>query len=244
MKDSIFAAPNPSLQPFTFDENVAEVFPDMARRSIPGYEVIISTIGKLAAEYARDDTLIYDLGCSLGAATVSMRRNLQSRRVKIIAVDNSEAMIRRCEGILSSYVSDVPAEVRLGDVADMEISNSSVVVLNFVLQFIPKEKRSDIISNIYNGLCPGGILILSEKLRNDDPVMEELLTQRYFDFKRSNGYSELEISQKRTALENVLVSDTWDEIRKRLNSAGFSHADRWFQTYNFCSVVAVKQPQM
>jgi tRNA (cmo5U34)-methyltransferase len=240
MKDSIFAAPNPSLQPFTFDENVAEVFPDMARRSIPGYDVIISTIGQLAAVYAKDNTVIYDLGCSLGAATVSMRRALGSRKVKIVAVDNSSAMVRRCEGVLASYISDVPAEVRLGDVAETDIKNASVVVLNFVLQFIPKEKRNGIISRIYEGLCPGGILILSEKLRNTDPVMEDLLTQRYFDFKRSNGYSELEISQKRTALENVLVSDTWDDIRSRLNESGFSHADRWFQTYNFCSIVAVK----
>ncbi|MBQ8708247.1 MAG: carboxy-S-adenosyl-L-methionine synthase CmoA [Succinivibrionaceae bacterium] len=241
MKDSLFAAPRETNTPFVFDENVAEVFPDMARRSIPGYETIIETIGRLAAAYAREGTRIYDLGCSLGEASVAARRCVRSPNVALVAVDNSEAMVRRCRSVLSSYRSEVPAEVVLGDIASVPVENASVVILNFVLQFIARDRRLGVLKKIHDGLCPGGILILSEKMCNADPLMEDLLTGQYFDFKRKNGYSELEISQKRSALEDVLVPDTWEEIRDRLRQAGFVHADRWFQTYNFCSIVAIKE---
>ncbi len=241
MKDSIFAQPISQPQPFAFDERVADVFSDMARRSIPGYENIIATIGQLSEAYATDGSVIYDLGCSLGAASAAMRKALdQKRQVEIIAIDNSPAMVERCQNLLSCYRSSINVKVKVGDITKEKITNASMVVLNFVLQFISPDSRDDILRGIYQGLQPGGIFVLSEKLKNPDPIIETALTDRYFDFKRHNGYSDLEISQKRTALEDVLISDTWQDLSDRLHRAGFEHFDRWFQTYNFCSVIAIK----
>ncbi|MFI3277216.1 MAG: carboxy-S-adenosyl-L-methionine synthase CmoA, partial [Vibrio sp.] len=69
-KDTIFSAPIDKIGDFTFDEHVVEVFPDMIQRSVPGYSNIISAIGMLAERFVKPNTNVYDLGCSLGAATL------------------------------------------------------------------------------------------------------------------------------------------------------------------------------
>ncbi|MGI5309334.1 carboxy-S-adenosyl-L-methionine synthase CmoA [Rheinheimera sp. WS51] len=239
-KDSIYAEPLGKIQDFCFDDQVADVFPDMIQRSVPGYHTIIQTIGKLTAKFQQSNSHYYDLGCSLGAATLAMRRNLSVDNCKIIAVDNSNAMVERCERHIQSFRSDVPVEVQLADIRKLNISNAAVVVINFTLQFLPKADRDQLIQQIYAGLKPGGLLILSEKFIHPHNTENELLIDLHHDFKRANGYSELEVSQKRTALENVMQPDTLQQHASRLSQAGFSQHTVWFQCFNFCSMLAIK----
>jgi tRNA (cmo5U34)-methyltransferase len=239
-KDTIFSAPIDKIGDFTFDERVAEVFPDMIQRSVPGYSNIISTIGMLTQRFITDDSNLYDLGCSLGAATLSMRRYVDKKGCKIIAVDNSPAMVERCKLHINAYRSETPVEVVEADIRDINIENASVVVLNFTLQFLSPEDRQSLLTNIYNGLKKGGIVIISEKYTFEDPQANELLIDLHHDFKRANGYSELEISQKRTAIENVLRSDSITTHKTRLLDIGFSSAEVWYQCFNFGSMFAIK----
>lgn len=240
-KDQIFAEPLAQVQDFCFDDRVAEVFPDMIQRSVPGYQTIIQTIGKLTARFQQADSHYYDLGCSLGAATLAMRRNISAANSRIIAVDNSSAMVERCERHLQAFRSEVPVQVLLADIRQQPIKHAAVVVINFTLQFLPKADRAALIARVYQGLKPGGILILSEKFISSDNTANELLIDLHHDFKRANGYSELEISQKRSALENVMKPDTLAEHQQRLAATGFSSQTLWFQCFNFCSMVAIKQ---
>jgi len=239
--DSIYASPLDDLIDFRFDERVVDVFPDMIQRSVPGYATIISSIGIFAAKYAQENSHCYDLGCSLGAVTLSMRQRIKQENCDIIAVDNSPAMIERGKKILTSdQSSTIPVNMICADINDVEIKNASVVVMNFTLQFIPLEKRPALIKRIYDGLKPGGVLILSEKIAFDESEQQEFQIDIHHDFKRANGYSDLEISQKRTALENVLIPETISSHQQRLSDAGFSFSDVWFQCFNFISLVAVK----
>lgn len=240
-KDQLFAAPIAQLGDFCFDEQVADVFPDMIQRSVPGYSNILSAIGMMTERFAQPGSTLYDLGCSLGAATLMMRRHLPHGDCRIIGIDNSPAMVERCRNHLSAFKSSIPVEIREGDVCDTEIEDASVVVLNFTLQFIAPEQRLPLLQRIYQGLRPGGLLILSEKFKFEDAAISDLIIDLHLDFKRANGYSELEISQKRTLLENVLRADTVDCHRQRLHEAGFDHCDLWFQCFNFGSLVAIKQ---
>lgn len=241
MKDQLYAAPIAQLGDFCFDENVVEVFPDMIQRSVPGYSNILSAIGMMTARYAQPGSKLYDLGCSLGAATQIMRRNTRHSDCLIIGVDNSAPMVERCKQHLATFKSDIPVEIKQGDIQDTDIENASVVVLNFTLQFIDPSDRLTLLTKIYQGMRPGGVLILSEKFRFDDSEVNDLLVELHLDFKRANGYSELEISQKRTMLENVLRADTIPTHKERLQQAGFEHIDVWFQCFNFGSIVAIKQ---
>ncbi|PJG83745.1 carboxy-S-adenosyl-L-methionine synthase CmoA [Caviibacterium pharyngocola] len=239
-KDRIFSAPIEKLGDFTFDENVAEVFPDMIQRSVPGYSNIITAIGMLANRFVTANSNVYDLGCSRGAATLSARRHIQQPNVKIIGVDNSLPMVERCRQHVNAYHSDIPVEILCDDIRRIHIENASMVILNFTLQFLPQEDRLALLHKIYAGLNPQGVLILSEKFIFADERVNDLLIDLHHQFKRANGYSELEVSQKRTALENVMRPDSVDTHKVRLKSVGFSHCDLWFQCFNFGSIVAIK----
>ena len=240
-QDEIYASPLNEIIDFDFDEKVAEVFPDMIQRSVPGYGTMISTIGILAAKYAQPSSRCYDLGCSLGAVSLSMRQRINQPDCKIIAVDNSEAMVERGMELLASDSSSrVPVEMVCADIQDIVIEDASVVVLNFTLQFIPLDHRLALITRIYQGLKPGGVLILSEKMAFDDQLKQDFHTEAHHDFKRANGYSDLEISQKRTALERVMIPESLTCHKQRLQDAGFSMSEVWFQCFNFASMIAIK----
>jgi len=232
-------------EPFRFDASVAEVFPDMLKRSIPGYAASLEAIGSLAARYVLPGTSCYDLGCSLGAATLAMRQGIRVPDCRIVAVDNAAAMIERCGAILAkddtASPGRTPVELVLGDVRDQRIENASMVVVNYTLQFLPVDSREALLRHICEGLVPGGVLVLSEKVVDDDPYMEALLVDLHHEHKRRNAYSQLEISRKRSALENVLVPETVATHKERLARAGFAHAAVWLRYFNFVSIVAIKR---
>jgi tRNA (cmo5U34)-methyltransferase len=169
-----------------------------------------------------------------------MRRNIEQANCQIIAVDNSQAMIERCQLHLNAFKGNTPVNVICGDIQEIELTNASVVILNFTLQFIEPDARQALINKIYQGLNPGGVLLVSEKLRFENETAQRLLTDLHHDFKRANGYSELEISQKRNALENVMLTDTLNQHQQRFTKAGFSTSELWFQCFNFCSMIALK----
>jgi tRNA (cmo5U34)-methyltransferase len=212
----------------------------MIERSVPGYRSIISMIETLTEHYAQPGSTLYDLGCSLGAATLSMRRGIRVDDCSIVAVDSAETMVKRCRKTMDRDLHDTPVEVLCDAIRNVEVANASVVVLHFTLQFIPPEDRLDLLQRIYAGMRPGGVLILSEKVVFSDEHLNTLLSEIHHDFKRAHGYSDLEISQKRTALENVLVPETIPTHRERLTEAGFASVDVWFQCFNFMSMLAVK----
>jgi len=239
-RDTIFSTPIAKLGDWTFDESVAEVFADMIQRSVPGYSNIISMIGMLAERFVQPDSQVYDLGCSLGAATLSMRRNIKVAGCNIIAIDNSPAMVDRCRRHIDAFSADTPVEVIEADILDIPIENASMVVLNFTLQFLEPADRLRLLAQVYLGLRAHSVLVLSEKLSFEDGDVGELLFNMHHDFKRANGYSELEISQKRSMLERVILTDSVEAHKARLKQAGFEHVEMWFQCFNFGSLVALK----
>ena len=183
---------------------------------------------------------MYDLGCSLGAASMAITGAVRAKGVEIIAVDNSSAMVERCQRNLDEMKSSIPVEVRLQNILDTEIQNASVVVLNFTLQFLDRAQRQALIDRIAAGMCEGGVLIISEKICFDDENEQAEQTNWHHDFKRTQGYSDLEIAQKRDALEDVLRPETEETHFKRLRQAGLSNPRRWFQCFSFVSYIAFK----
>lgn len=226
---------------FVFDDKVAQVFEDMINRSVPGYSTIVGMIGLLADRYCQSDSRVYDLGCSLGGASFAIAEQVALRDYDIVAVDNSPAMIERLtQRVADGQFAHQRIECRQEDVLSTTIENASVVVLNFTLQFIAPEQRQELLDKIYKGMRDGGILIISEKILFPDAKLNELFVDLYHGFKESMGYSKLEISQKRTALENVLIPETLISHKQRLADSGFGSVDVWFQCFNFASMVAFK----
>ncbi len=238
-KDTLYASGLPHTD-FVFDDKVVAVFPDMINRSVPGYATIIAMIGTLAAEYTQPGTRCYDLGCSLGAASLSMRHSITVDGCEIIGVDNSEAMVQGCREAVAADSATIPVTIECGDILSIPIENASVVVMNFTLQFVAPAARDGLMKKIFEGLRPGGMLILSEKIRFEDAALNDLFIEMHHRFKEQQGYSRLEISRKRAALEKVLVPETLSDHERRLRDAGFLAYDVWFQCFNFASMVAIK----
>lgn len=239
-EDKIYAQAKPHLVDFEFNQTVVDVFPDMIRRSVPGYGTLVPLIGLIAEQYAQPGSRLYDLGSSLGAVTLAMHHRVPHHDCRIIAVDNSEAMVERCRENVVEDLGAIPIDVLCQDIRDTVIEDASVVVLNFTLQFLSVDDRLALLQKIHAGLRPGGVLVLSEKVAFDDAREHATQDNLHLSFKRANGYSDLEISQKRSALENVLIPETLPQHHARLREAGFGHSQTWFQCFNFASLLAVK----
>ena len=240
-KDTLFNTPN-EHRSFTFDEQVATVFDDMINRSVPGYSAIIDMVGQLAHRYCKNGSIIYDLGCSLGASSLSITRHIEHNDYEIIAIDNSEAMVSRLKADLQNQKGATKQiKVKLEDIRESEIKSASMVILNFTLQFINVKDRDQLIKKISAGMRPGGLLIISEKVSFTNMEMNGLFIDLYHKFKEKQGYSELEISQKRDALENVLIPESLEKHYERLLAADFELIETWLKYFNFASIIAFKK---
>lgn len=236
--DRLFAEPEGRPRPFSFDERVAEVFEDMIERSVPGYRTIVEATGVFAARHIEPGTRAYDLGCSLGAGTVAILAAASNVDFQLIAVDSSPAMITRCKELLTQDLKGGKLVVLEEDLRRVAIENASFVAMNFTLQFIAPDERIAVLRRLRRGMRTGAALLLSEKINlssDDDDAYHRALHE---DFKRVQGYSELEIAKKRTALERVLVPEPLFVHQKRLAQAGFSSSKTWFRCMNFASIAA------
>ena len=239
MRDKLYSAEKEIVEAFRFDDKVASVFEDMLNRSVPGYATLLSLTGIAASKYVQPSSSCYDLGCSVGASTFVIDQATLGTDCSIYGIDASLSMIEECSsqlrGQFSSRVNLVCSDIRAVEVVD-----ASFVVLNLTLQFIPQSERLKVLANIYEGMQPGSALLLSEKIKLKDVKRNDNYIKWYYDFKRANGYSDLEIAQKRNALEDVLVLDTPEEHKNRLIKVGFTEVYPWFQALNFMSFLAVK----
>src|SRR5690606_14584928 len=247
--DTLFTTPLDKAARFSFDEQVVACFPDMIRRSVPGYGQMLAMLPIFArrhCKYRQQDnngqrvSRVYDLGCSLGAASMALAGEFEPQDLQIKAIDISPAMTTEASALLTENYPAHNIEVITADIRDVEFEPCDMVILNLTLQFLPAADRVAVLEKIYAALSEGGILVLTEKTHAFDEQYDAWLVERYYDFKRANGYTEMEISGKRNALENVLITDTLDEHHTRLAQVGFERHLTWFQFLNFVSIVAFK----
>lgn len=239
-KDKVFAVKKDHINPFEFNKEVADVFDDMLNRSVPFYAETIQRQSQLACQYYQTGSRIYDLGCSHGNLGMLILNQMKGRVVSMVAVDSSKPMIEKYSKRLEKFDNFPQVDLVCGLLEDIQIKNASVVLINLTLQFLDTEKRDDLIKKIYQGMNPGGILLLTEKIIHTSTVLNDLQTKFYKTFKIENGYSELEISQKRDALDKVLIPDTIEIHQNRILTAGFTLFDVWLKWFNFASMIAIK----
>ncbi len=223
---------------FVFDDTVVRVFSDMINRSVPGYATLVAMIGDLAGDLGQPGSRCYDLGCALGSVSFAMADSLRGRDVEVLAVDNSSDMIHALRARMNERLPGVKLRPLCTDLQTLEIANASLVVLNLTLQFIEPNRRLELLRRIRQGLRPGGVLILTEKVVFDDPRQQWRMESLHTAFKRARGYSDLEITQKRAALERVMIPESVPAHLERLRHAGFEEAQVWFQCFNFASIFA------
>jgi len=241
-KDRVYSIPLNEISDFKFDKAVSDVFDDMAIRSIPFYKEVQRMTAELILEFYQENRVIYDLGSSLGEVAQSLSIFFNKKPFRYIGIDNSEEMVKKAQSIQEHFVKKKNHSIsfKASDIVKEKYENTGVFILNYTLQFIHSTKRVNFLKKLYNSLLPGGILILSEKVIEKNQSNSELFHKLYYSFKKRNGYSDLEISQKREALDNVLVPSTLEKNQRLLLEAGFNSADVFFKWYNFSSLIAIK----
>jgi tRNA (cmo5U34)-methyltransferase len=239
-KDTLFSEQRREVRDFDFGKDTAVVFDDMLNRSVPYYSEMQRMIGEISVDYAVDGTRVYDLGCATCNALFELDRALPAN-IKFIGVDFSKEMLEQAREKIAQQKVKRDYELVCADLNDeIEIKDASVVIMNLTLQFIRPVRRHLVMSNIARGMVPGGCLLVVEKVLSKDSKINRSFIKYYYDFKQRNGYSEMEIAQKREALENVLIPYRLDEDYELFLSSGFSFCDVFFKWYNFCGIIAVK----
>jgi tRNA (cmo5U34)-methyltransferase len=241
-RDAIFAQPLPRVSDFHFGAETASVFDDMLPRSVPYYDEIQRMIGDLVGDFAAPGTAIYDLGCSTGTTFLEIAKSLPpDRDVSFVGIDSSEEMLGIAREKLAEGAFRWPFELHCADMnLGVQIDNASVVLMVLTLQFIRPLYRERLVKSIHEGLADNGCVILVEKVLAEDSTFNRLFIQHYYEMKKRNGYSDLEIAQKREALENVLVPYRLEENEDLLRKQGFREVDVFFKWYNFCGIIARK----
>lgn len=238
-KDNIYKEPLANIAPFEFNHEVAAVFDDMVLRSVPFYREIIQRQADLIGRYYQPESRIYDLGCSSGNLGIALCETMTSP-FNMIAVDSSKPMLSEFSKKLAGRSHSNRIELQCGDILWVDLHKASVIVLNLTLQFLPPDQRQPLLDKIYSALLPGGIFLFTEKVVHADSDMSDMQTHFYYEFKGDNGYGEMEISQKREALEDVLIPETFEAHSIRLQQIGFQKTDAWFKWFNFCSWICQK----
>lgn len=239
-RDALFLDESAGSRDFRFDSGTVRVFDDMVSRSVPFYHEMQRMAAELADDFAVDGTNVYDLGCSTGTTLMHLDRAIRTG-VRLVGVDNSPEMLAKARAKLDESALRHPYELQCADLhTGLEVDNASVVVMCLTLQFIRPLYRNRVIRSIADGLAQNGCLILIEKLTLEDSTLNRLFIRHYYEMKQRNGYSEMEIAQKREALENVLIPYRMEENRELLLAEGFRCCDEFFRWYNFAGMVAVK----
>jgi tRNA (cmo5U34)-methyltransferase len=238
-EDRLYAVPKPLVSDFTFGNETAAVFDDMLQRSVPFYDEIQRMIAEVVSDFAVDGTNVYDLGCST-CATFRDLKDLE-QDVTFVGVDASAAMLARAETELKQAKFARRYALRQQDLHHgLEIENASVVIMSLTLQFVRPLYRERVMQTIYGGMNHQACIILVEKVLAQETLMNRLFIKYYYDLKRRNGYSDIEIAQKREALENVLIPYRIEENVQLLLSTGFRFPEIFFKWYNFCGMLALK----
>lgn len=240
-KDRLFSEDQRSVDDFDFGESTAKVFDDMLDRSVPQYRELQRMISELGGEFALPGTRVYDLGCSTGVTLMGLDRSVHPE-AEIIGVDHSQAMLDKARGKLTEAGASDRITLTAADLNEgLAIENASVVVLNLTLQFIRPLNREKLLHAVADGLRPGGALILVEKVLGNSSPTNRLWIKLYYEMKKRNGYTEMEIARKREALENVLIPYRVDENMEMLQRAGLADTDIFFKWYNFAGFLSVKR---
>jgi tRNA (cmo5U34)-methyltransferase len=240
-KDYVFKEEIKTAADFKFGSMVANVFDDMVNRSVPLYGEMQRMIAELAADYAKSGTDVYDLGCATGTTLIGMNTSILDD-IRFIGIDDSPEMLEKCKIKLEEAGFSRPFELRIADLnSSVEISNASVVVLCLTLQFIRPIYREKLLKSIYSGLESGGVLLLVEKTLAEDSAFNRKFIEHYHNYKRRNHYSDMEISQKREALENILIPYKNSENIAMLRDLGFESCEVFFKWYNFSGLIAIKK---
>ena len=203
---------------WSFAANDPLILSNHMRKSIPDYDQGHSLILEISEFFVKQESIIYDIGCSNGELTHQLAKKYQGKKVQIIGVDCEKNFIKAAKGH-SQTNRNLTFETE--NAIDYKYKTCDLVILYYTLQFIQIDKRENLLLSLYKSLKKGGGLLLFEKTRQDNPRANDILNQLYTDFKLNNGYTGNEIVAKARSLKGVLEPFLQSKILNFLNKRDF-----------------------
>lgn len=223
---------------WSFSGNVSDRFDEHVEKSVPDYHSMHRLILKLTDFFVRQDSVVYDIGCSTGSLTKSLGQRFEGGRgsARVIGVDIEPDMVE-----FANRHNGHPAVHYLAcDILEMELEKSDLVILNLTAQFIPPQKRPRLFESIWSALNWGGGLILFEKIRGSDARFHDIFSALYRDFKEEQGFTLEEIAAKEKSLRGVMEPFSERGNLQLLNAAGFEDIETVFRSVPFSGFLAIK----
>jgi tRNA (cmo5U34)-methyltransferase len=242
-KDHIFASSQARASDFEFNKEVADVFEDMLARSVPYYHEQQALIEQIARKFYVPGSRVYDLGCSTGLPLVNLANALGSD-ARLVGYDYSQPMLDKAQQSVAAAAVGRQIELRRvdfnQDLSGVELSNASIVIVCWTLQFVRPLWRDSFVKWIHRGMVNGGALICMEKILTESSEMNRFFIDFYYEYKARRGYSQEEIMRKREALENVLIPYRSDENIQLFRRNGFNIVETCFQWFNFAGYLCIR----
>ena len=172
---------------WSFTAEVAEAFPEHARRSIPYYRDGHDLTCYLSDFFVAPGSIVYDLGCSTGQLLKKLAAyNQHKPGVRWIGLDKEQDMIdqalKTCAGLKN-------VKLHCEDILTCELDKPDMIIAYYTVQFIEERNRQALIDKIYQTLNWGGAFIMFEKVGAPDSRFQDMMSCLYREFKQRNGFS-------------------------------------------------------
>ena len=222
---------------WTFNQ-VSKTFDNHILRSIPFYAEFHRISLKLSEFFISEKTSILDIGCSTGTLLKNFSTKYPSSdyKIKFVGIDPVRSMIQAAK----KKNKDKRVKFITKSLLDTNFKNFDFITSILTIQFIHPSKRYKAYKNIFNSLKVGGAFLVFEKIRAENSKFEDINTGIYFDFKRSNGFSEKEINYKTLSLRGKMDCSTSSENTTLLKKVGFSKISVVFKWFCFEAKICIK----
>jgi len=214
-----------------FDFDSIKNFDEHIDRSIPNYDILFESILRVSEYFIIDTKAIYDIGCSTGKLLLKLYESYPD--VKMVGLDNSSNLLPK----------DIkrPIFIHTDLNASYQFSNACIIYSIFTLQFLRKERRLKLLTDVYNGLCKGGAFIIAEKTYSENSMIQDIFTFAYYDYKKTS-FTEKEILDKERDLRKILRPNERYENLELLDEAGFNMDKRelLYKYFNFEAYICIK----
>ena len=224
---------------WVFNKNVAKTFDLHVKQSLPFYDSIQKYISILSEWFIKDNSNIYDLGCSTGETAKNIFEFNRKRKIKFnyVGLDNSPQMIK----LAKQKIKNKNIRFKTADINKVSFKkNSDLFICLLTFPFLKLNERKKLLKNVYNSLKVGGSLIFVDKIYSENPLVQDIFTQILFDSKIENKLTTTQILNKAKSLRGSMNLYQQPEIIKFCQEAGFKKNDVFFKWFNFVAIISIK----
>ena len=222
---------------WTFNKNIASKFDYHISKSIPLYKEFRWLGEKLSDFYIKNDSKVYDIGCSTGSFLKNLAvRHSDKVKAKFYGIDVVKSMIKYAN------LKNKHKKIKFlnKNILKYNFLESDLIISFYTIQFIHPKFRQKIINKIYKSLNWGGAFFFVEKVRSYDARTQDQLTSIYEEYKIDNGFSLKEITNKKMSLKGILEPFSSRANIQMLKRAGFVDVSSVAKFVSFEFFLAIK----